>query len=71
MPQLAGSRAEASEIAQLRGRWGGRCGQSVRTYEDRLARALASIINVFDPDVIVLGGGLSNIARLYAICRHC
>ena len=30
-------------------------------YEDRLARALASIINVLDPDVIVLGGGLSNI----------
>ena len=35
-------------------------------YEDRLARALASIINVVDPDVIVLGGGLSNISRLYA-----
>ena len=35
-------------------------------YEARLARALASIINVLDPDVIVLGGGLSNIDRLYA-----
>ena len=34
-------------------------------YEERLARALASIINVLDPDVIVLGGGLSNIGRLY------
>jgi fructokinase len=34
-------------------------------YEDRMARALASVINVVDPDVIVLGGGLSNIARLY------
>jgi fructokinase len=34
-------------------------------YEDRLARALASVINVFDPEVIVLGGGLSNIASLY------
>lgn len=34
-------------------------------YESRLARALASIINVLDPDVIVLGGGMSNIARLY------
>ena len=33
--------------------------------EDRLARALASIINVIDPHVIVLGGGVSNIARLY------
>jgi len=35
-------------------------------YEERLARALAHVINVVDPDVIVLGGGLSNIARLYA-----
>ena len=31
-----------------------------------MARALASIINVLDPDVIVLGGGLSQIDRLYA-----
>lgn len=35
-------------------------------YERRLARALASIVNVLDPDVIVLGGGMSNIHRLYA-----
>ncbi|HEU0196939.1 MAG TPA: ROK family protein [Nevskiaceae bacterium] len=34
-------------------------------YEDRLARALAQIINLFDPQVIVLGGGLSRIRRLY------
>jgi fructokinase len=34
-------------------------------YEQRMARALASVINVLDPDVIVLGGGLSNIERLY------
>jgi fructokinase len=34
-------------------------------YERRMARALASIINVLDPDVIVLGGGLSKISRLY------
>jgi fructokinase len=34
-------------------------------YEDRLARGLAGIINVLDPHVIVLGGGLSNLARLY------
>ncbi|HRW60103.1 MAG TPA: ROK family protein [Defluviicoccus sp.] len=35
-------------------------------YEHRLARALASVINVLDPDVIVLAGGMSNIERLYA-----
>ena len=34
-------------------------------YEGRMARALAGVINVLDPDVIVLGGGLSNIDRLY------
>ena len=34
-------------------------------YESRFARAIATIINTIDPDVIVLGGGLSNIARLY------
>ena len=34
-------------------------------YAERLARALASLINIFDPEVIVLGGGLSNIERLY------
>ncbi len=34
-------------------------------YEERLARALGSVINLLDPDVIVLGGGLSNIAALY------
>lgn len=39
---------------------------TLRRYESRMARGLASIINVVDPDVIVLGGGLSNIERLYA-----
>lgn len=37
----------------------------LKRVEDRLARALATLINVLDPDVIVLGGGVSNIARLY------
>lgn len=40
--------------------------ESLARYEQRLARALASVVNVLDPDVIVLGGGLSNIDRLYA-----
>ena len=39
---------------------------TLRRYEGRMARALAGVINVVDPDVIVLGGGMSNIARLYA-----
>ena len=40
-------------------------GQSLERYAERLARALAGVINVLDPDVIVLGGGMSNVARLY------
>jgi fructokinase len=39
----------------------------LRRYEDRLGRALAGVINILDPQVIVLGGGLSNMQRLY---RH-
>jgi fructokinase len=42
------------------------CEQIMRRYEERLARALAHVINILDPDAIVLGGGMSNIARLYA-----
>jgi fructokinase len=37
---------------------------SLNAYHDRLARALASVINVLDPDVIVLGGGMSNLPGL-------
>ena len=43
--------------------------------EDRIGRSLASVVNLLDPDVIVIGGGLSNLDRLYAnlpplIARH-
>ena len=38
---------------------------TIDRYQHRMARALASVINVLDPDVIVLGGGMSNIDRLY------
>jgi len=37
----------------------------LRRYEDRLARSLATVINILDPEVIVLGGGMSNIKSLY------
>jgi len=40
-------------------------GKSIDRYLERLARALAGVINVLDPDVIVLGGGMSNVGRLY------
>jgi fructokinase len=41
------------------------CDATLRRYEERLARSLAGVINILDPDAIVLGGGLSNVARLY------
>ena len=41
------------------------CQAALARHEDRLARGLAHVINVLDPDVIVLGGGLSNIPSLY------
>jgi fructokinase len=53
-----GARLEPEKIVSLHD-------QSLSRYEERLARALASVINVLDPDVIVLGGGLSNVSRLY------
>jgi fructokinase len=39
---------------------------SLTRLEDRIGRALASVVNLLDPDVIVLGGGLSQLDRLYA-----
>ena len=38
---------------------------AIETYSRRLAKALATVVNLLDPDVIVLGGGLSNIESLY------
>lgn len=41
------------------------CEIILQRYEERLARALSHVINMLDPDIIVLGGGMSNINRLY------
>jgi fructokinase len=49
--------AEAGDAAAI---------QCLEHYADHLARSLTGVINIVDPDVIVLGGGLSNIDRLYA-----
>ena len=55
----------AEEIAELASNNEAVAGRAIDIYAERLARALASVINVLDPDVIVLGGGLSNIDKLY------
>ena len=55
----------AAEIAQRAAAGDADCDATLKRYEARLARALAGVINILDPDAIVLGGGLSNIDRLY------
>jgi fructokinase len=54
-----------SEIAAGAAAGDPQCRASLDRYADRLARALASVINLIDPDAIVLGGGLSALAFLY------
>ena len=61
----SGRRVPAIEIAALAASGDAAANETMACYEHRLARALAAIINVVDPDVIVLGGGLSNLDRLY------
>jgi fructokinase len=60
-----GSAIDAAEIARRADRGDPLALAALERYEDRLARSLTTIVNVLDPDVIVLGGGLSNIDRLY------
>lgn len=61
----AGVHLDAAGIARGAMAGDAACDATLSRYEERLARALASVINVIDPDVIVLGGGLSAIGRLY------
>ncbi len=63
--RYGGGDLPAHEIVQLANAGYGPCSATLARYEERLARALAVVINLVDPDVIVLGGGLSNIERLY------
>jgi fructokinase len=47
------------------------CRATLDRYAERLARALAGVINILDPDAIVLGGGLSSLSHLYdEVPRH-
>ena len=63
--EMSGHNLAADEIANRAEAGDADCQAALQRYEDRLARGLAEVINVLDPDVIVLGGGLSNISRLY------
>jgi predicted NBD/HSP70 family sugar kinase len=63
---VSGERFDAEEIARRADAGDAACDATLARYEARLARSLAAVINLLDPDVIVLGGGLSNVARLHA-----
>ncbi len=64
--RVAASSLAAIDIAARAAAGDASCEATLARYEDRLARSLAHVINVLDPDVIVLGGGMSNVDRLYA-----
>lgn len=61
-----GQTLSSEEIAVFAATGDPACRASLDRYVERLARALATVINVIDPEVIVLGGGVSNIDALYA-----
>jgi fructokinase len=63
--EATGETVDAIEIAARAEKGNADADATVERYARRMARGLAAIINVVDPDVIVLGGGLSNIAQLY------
>ena len=60
-----GAAVTAQEVAARAATGDTRAVAALERYEERLARALGSVINLLDPHVVVLGGGLSNIDRLY------
>lgn len=60
-----GESLTAEAIAAQAARGDARCSESLDRHTHRLARALGSVINVLDPDVIVLAGGLSKMTHLY------
>jgi len=70
-----GEELAAPAISSRASRGDATCDATLQRYERRLAKALAMVVNILDPDAIVLGGGLSNIDRLYRSvpqlwCRH-
>lgn len=61
----SGSRLVGAEIIRLSEQGDAMAEQALARYEKRLAKSLAHVVNILDPDVIVLGGGMSNVQRLY------
>ena len=60
-----GEAVDAAQIAQRAAAGDAACAATLERHAQRLARALAAVVNLLDPDVIALGGGLSRLAGLY------
>jgi fructokinase len=63
--RVTGQSLDAESIAGRAERGDAACAATLARHEDRLARGLAQVINILDPDVIVLAGGVSRMAHLY------
>ncbi|MGH9857857.1 MAG: ROK family protein, partial [Acidobacteriota bacterium] len=63
--EVTGERLTSAEIVARAARGYGSAEATLLRYEDRMARGLAHVMNILDPHVIVLGGGMCNIERLY------
>jgi len=63
--EVSGRDITAPEVSERAGSGDPAADAAFRLYEDRLARALAGVINLIDPRVVVLGGGISNNVRLF------
>ena len=63
--RLSGKKLKGNEIISLVNAQDALAEQALSRYERRLAKSLAHVVNILDPDVIVLGGGMSNVDRLY------
>jgi fructokinase len=63
--RLSGQSLTGNAIMQRVGEQDPLAELALKRYEMRLAKSLAHVVNILDPDVIVLGGGMSNVERLY------
>ena len=63
--RVTGESLSPEEIVQRAGENNNHCQDTLARHASRLARGLATVVNLFDPEVIVLGGGLSEMPHLY------
>jgi fructokinase len=63
--RATGAQLSTQELVQRAAAGDAAAEATLARYEDRMARALAGVMNILDPDIIVLGGGMSNLGRLY------